>query len=306
MTMRKRTRSAAIIALGISLTAACAQADRRETPKRDPNAVRVASFDFSESEVLAEVYARALERRGFEVVRFPNLGSREVVFPALEQDHVDLVPEYLGSALEFATLGRTAPKRGTRAVHGQLAKALDQQGIDVLGSAPAQNKNVVVVARRVSRGRTLRTVSDLVPIAEELSFGGPPECPNRSLCLPGLKAVYGLEFKEFVPLDASGPLTTGALANGEVDVALMFSTDPALSGIDLKSLVDDKHLQPPENVIPIVRRDVVARHGPAFVRVLNAVSAELTTSDLRVFNQLKRSGTPVKDIAAVWLDSNGF
>jgi len=295
-----------LIALLVLAVAGCNQVDRREKPARHPDAIRVASFDFAESEVLAEIYAIALERKQFEVERLLKLASREVVIPALEQDRIDLVPEYLGSALEFITLGRSPPQRGTRAVHRQLTRAMEQQGIDVLRPAPAQNQNVIVVAKHVPRWHTLRTISDLIPVAGDLSFGGPPECPNRPLCLPGLEALYGVNFSEFVPLDGSGPLTTAALANGEIDAALMFSTDPSLNEEDVVVLADDKELQPPENVVPAIRHDVVERHGSTLVNVLNAVSAKLTTLDLREFNRRVRDGAAAKEVASEWLELHGF
>ena len=122
----------------------------------------------------------------------------------------------------------------------------------------------------------------------DLTIGGPPECERRALCLAGLEHIYGLKFKEFVPLDAGGPLTHAALADGVVDVALLFTTDPALASSDLVVLADDRALQPAENVTPLVRTRRVERAGPALAAAVDAVSA--TTHDRGVANPERAGG----------------
>ena len=143
-----------------------------------------------------------------------------------------------------------------------------------LEAAPAQDANAFVVKRETAERYGLRRLSDLTGVAPELTFGGPPEC--REAVVPRrLKDVYGLEFSEFVSLDAGGPLTREALDDDVVDVALLFTTDPALTNPDLVQLEDDRGLQPAENVTPLVRTAVADRWGPALVRATNAVSERL-------------------------------
>ena len=141
--------------------------------------------------------------------------------------------------------------------------------------AAAQNTNAIVVRAATAARYGLRSIADLARVAPRLAFGGPPECPGRAYCLPGLKQAYGLRFKSFIPLDAGGPLTLQALTEGNVDVALLFSTDPSISARHLVVLADDRGLQPAENITPLVSRDVVARYGAGLVAALNAVSARL-------------------------------
>ena len=130
----------------------------------------------------------------------------------------------------------------------------------------------------------LHSIADLARWAPRLAFGGPPECQERGYCLPGLAQTYGLHFRTFIPLDAGGPLTLQALEAGYVGVALLFSTDPAITAQHLVVLADNRGLQRAENVTPLVRRDVVARYGPRLLAVLNAVSARLTTASLRALD----------------------
>ena len=153
----------------------------------------------------------------------------------------------------------------------------------------------------------MRSVADLARAAPQLAFGGPPECPERIYCLLGLKQVYGLRFRVFVPLDAGGPLTQQALQAGDIGVALLFSTDPAITTDHLVVLADDRGLQPAENVVPLVRRDAVARHGPRLLAVPGTVSARLTTGSLRALDaRVELRGDDPGLVAQSWLRARGL
>ena len=116
-----------------------------------------------------------------------------------------------------------------------------------------------------------------------------------------------LRFRVFVPLDAGGPLTLKALEAGDIGVALLFSTDPALTADHLVVLADDRGLQPAENIVPLVRRDVVARYGPRLVAVLNTVSARLTAGSLRALNaRMELRGQDPRLVAGSWLRAQGL
>jgi len=150
-------------------------------------------------------------------------------------------------------------------------------------------------------------MSGLARVAPRLAFGGPPECPERVYCLLGLEHVYGLRFRAFVPLDAGGPLTLQALEAGDIGVALLFSTDPAITADHLVVLADDRGLQPAENVVPLVRRDAVARYGPRLLAVLDTVSARLTTVSLRALDaQVELRGDDPRLVAEGWLRTQGL
>jgi osmoprotectant transport system substrate-binding protein len=164
----------------------------------------------------------------------------------------------------------------------------------------------VVVTRQTADRLGLHRISDLATVASGLTFGGPPECPNRRFCLLGLERVYGLRFKEFVPLDAGGPLTRQALEHGNVDVGLLFTTDPAIVSDGLVTLDDDRHLQPAENVTPLVNREVVDRWGSHLVELVDRVSHDLTAQDLLDLNaQVERGEASVAAAAATWLKDHG-
>ena len=163
-----------------------------------------------------------------------------------------------------------------------------------------------VVTRQTARRFGLRALSDLRPAAPELMYGGPPECQSRPLCLLGLDRLYGLWFKDLVRLDTAGPVTLQALEDGNVDLVLLFTTDPAIGG-PLVDLADDRGLEPAENVTPLVRRDVLDRWGPGVAAQLDAVSRRLTTTDVRPLNALIAGGKQtVPAVAEQWLSTEGL
>ena len=266
----------------------------------------ITSFDFPESELLADLYGQALTARGFDVRSMLRLGPRELVLPALAQGLVELVPEYAGTALGFVSVGSSSPVSNEATTHDELVKALSGSHLAALASAPAQNANAIVVSRDTATRFELRTISDLQRVASQLVFGGPPECPTRPLCLVGLGKTYGLTFKEFVPLDVGGPMTRHALGAGEVDVALLFTTDPGIAQDGLVVLTDDHHLQPAENIVPLVNTDVLQHFGARLVDVVDAVSLRLTTEVLGALNAQVQGGERPSAVAANWLATEGL
>ena len=271
-------------------------------PPQDPRrpTIRLASFDFPESELLAQLYGQALVKHGYPVEQVVQLGAREVVAPALEQGKVDMVPEYLGSALNFINDRNRVATADPGLTHARLEQAFAPRGVSVLAYAPAQDRNGFVVTGDMARRRGLEKLSDLAPMASQLSFGGPPECAQRALCLRGLEDVYKLRFKRFEPMP-SRSVTAGALQTGEIDVGMIDTTDPNLAKSDLVQLADDKRLQPADNVVPVLRREVMDAYGPPLVRLVNAVSAQLTTPELTRLNLKVADGQPAADAASGWL-----
>jgi osmoprotectant transport system substrate-binding protein len=295
-----------VVGAVLALLAACATGGDESAPRTalDDDAITVGSFDFAESVLLAEIYSQALERAGLRVERAFGLGPREFVAPAMRAGLIELVPEYAGTALGFVSIGSVRASADPGTTHGELARVLAEANITALAPAPAQNANTFVVTRETAERHDVQRLSDLVPIAGELKLGGPAECEARPLCALGLRERYGLRFAEFVSLDAGGPASHQALRNGDVDVALMFTSDPALS--DYVELVDDRALQPAENVTPVVRTEVLDRWDPAVTEVIDAVSGELDTATLRELNAADAAEPGTADVSAVasaWLQS---
>jgi osmoprotectant transport system substrate-binding protein len=298
-----RSARAALLAVALVLSACGVDAAPASIQNRvlDDDAITVGSFDFDESELLAELYAVALERAGFDVDREFRIGPRELVEPALQRGLIELLPEYGGSALDFVT-GEQVATADANATHEALVEAMQGRGLVALEASSAQDRNGFAVTRETAERLDVRTVGDLAPFADRMRFGGPAECPERPLCLVGLRELYGLEFGGFVPLDASGPLTLAALTGGDVEVALVFTTAPLLLDEDVVLLVDELGLQPAENVTPVVHGSVLERFGPELADTVNAVSRRLTTEELRRMNGEVQDGRPVRAVVADWLD----
>ncbi|MGD2051483.1 MAG: ABC transporter substrate-binding protein [Acidimicrobiia bacterium] len=303
--MRSTFRSSVIGALLVVVAlvaAACGSGD--DAGAKEGPTIVIGSANFSENALLAEIYAQALEANGYSVDRQLNIGTREIYKPALESGEIDLVPEYVGSAL--STLGGT-PTSDTAATASALADAWADAGVEVLDPAPAQDKNGIVVRQDTADELGLTTVSDLAPHADSLIFGGPPECPEREFCMIGLEDVYGIHFAEFKPLDVGGALTVTALEGDEIQVALLFTSDGVISARGFVLLEDDQGLQPAENVIPAIRADIVDAYGDDLVSVLNDVSAALTTEDLTQLNErVGYNGEDPDEVATDWLSEQGL
>ena len=215
------------------------------SPARPPGtAVVVASFNFPESELLAAIYALALMQAGIPARLQLGLGPRELVQPALARGLVDVVPEYLGTALTSLEPAAGVATSDPVAVRHELARALARRHVQVLQPAAAQDQDGLVVTGATAARLRLRTVSDLGPLAPQMVLGGAPECPQRPSCLPGLRRVYDLEFARFVPLDTEQD-RIDAIGRGVADVVVMGTAGGYLADGDLVLLADDRQLQRP-------------------------------------------------------------
>lgn len=309
-----RMLGALLAVLGL-LATACAPssgAGLGEPPLTQGNAstpkatVRVGSTNFSEQVTLAELYSQMLEANGYAVERRFNLGSREVVAPALEAGRIDLYIDYLASLLRYANRAATGSPNAAE-THKALTDALKPRNLSVLAYAPAIDTNAFAVTRETASKYGLTKLSDLQPVASQLVLGGPPECVERPFCMVGLRETYGLEFKAFKRLDTLGPLTVAALESSQIDVGLFGSTDGVVAQKGFVVLDDDKHLQLADNVAPVVRNDLLATTSPELPNLLDSVSAELTTRELVGLNtRVDAERQDVREVAAAWLRSKGL
>jgi osmoprotectant transport system substrate-binding protein len=294
-------------ALMLALLAACqtgASPARHARAQASP--VVVASFNFPESELLAAIYGLALRHAGIPVQFRLDLGPRELVEPALEEGLVGLVPEYLGTALTSIEPHPSVTMTDPAAVRAALARAFAAWHVAVLTPAPAQDQNGVAVTHGTAARLHLRTLSDLRRAAGGLALGGPPECPARPFCLPGLRSVYGLRFARFLPFGTEAERVT-ALKDGVVNAAVLFTTDGNLADGSLVLLVDNRHLQPAEHVVPVVTAQVLARYGKRLTTAVNAVSARLTSAGLLFLNwRVEVAGHRVLPEAQAWLERHGI
>ena len=237
--------------------------------------VVIGSANFPENELLAEVYAIALQKKGVKVTTKLNIGAREVYYPQVKSGSITIIPEYNGTLLTVEA-DPTSTAKTTADVDAALAAKLPST-LTVLNPAPAQDSDSITVTQATATKDHLKTIADLKPYASSMVLGGPPEFKTRSDGIAGLKANYGLTFKSFDPLDESGPITLAALTGGKVQAADVFTTTPQIVTDKLVSLADPKFNFAAQNVIPLVYKPGLT---PTISATLNAVSAKLTTAAL--------------------------
>jgi osmoprotectant transport system substrate-binding protein len=263
--------------------------------------VKVGSKNFTEQFILAEIYAQALEAAGIKVERKVNLGGTLIAHKALEEKEIDFYPEYTGTIL-VAVLKQEA-MTDRKAVYDKVKSDYAAKGLVVLNETPFQNTYNMVVRPDTAEKYKLETLSDLAKVSKDLKLGAGPEFRDRKDGLPGLKAKYGMEFKEDLQL-AIG-LRYQALKNDQIQVVNGYSTDGMISAMKLKRLKDDKGLWPPYYVVPVVRKEVLDAN-PKIAEVLNRTSAMLDESSMAEMNY-KVDGEKMepKDVARDFLKAKG-
>jgi osmoprotectant transport system substrate-binding protein len=261
--------------------------------------ITVGSADFSESQVLGEIYAGAIKAKGITVTTKPNIGSRDVYIKALQDGSIDIVPEYTGSLLTF--LKGTPPSQDPDAVYATLKTTLPATLV-VLDKSTAQDKNSMVVTKDTAAKFSLKSIADLAAHQADITVAAPPEFQTRQQGLVGLKSDYGFTPAKFLPL--KGAAIVNALTNGQAQAANIFSTDPSISSNGFVTLEDPKLLFGSDNVVPLIRKDKV---NDTITAALNAVSAKIDTATLT--DLVKQVDVDKKDASAVakdFLSKNGL
>ena len=296
MTLRITATSgvAALAVIGLAAVTACSSSSSATSPSTSAGSassstassnplagggssgtVVIGSANFPENEILAEVYALALQAKGVKATTKLNIGAREVYYPQVKNGAITIIPEYNGTLLSVEVDPKTTAKT-TAQVDAELATKLPST-LTVLNPAEAQDSDSVTVTAATAAKYHLKSIADLKPYAQNLVFGGPPEFKTRTDGLTGLKANYGLTFKGFDPLDTSGPITLSALTSGKVQAADVFTTTPQIVTDKLVTLTDPKFNFAAQNVIPLVYKPALT---PTISSTLNAVDAKLTTAAL--------------------------
>ncbi|MER7662499.1 MULTISPECIES: ABC transporter substrate-binding protein [unclassified Streptomyces] len=263
--------------------------------------VTIGTANFTENQILGFLYAAALKAAGVKATVRPNLGTREILIPALRGGDIDLLPEYQGALLHYLDPKATATEEGE--MQNALAVALPQ-GLQILPYGLAEDSDAFAVTSETARKYGLRSLGDLAKKNGELVIGAAPEVKKRVVGVVGLKDMYGVEFKEFKSLDSSGPLVKGALKKGDVDVANLFTTDTDIKAEGWVVLSDPKNLIPGQHVVPLIAdRKADSRVRKALARL----GAVLTTEQLTELNRLvDKDKKDPEDVANDWARQHGI
>ena len=314
-------RSIRKLALGASLLASLAivgTAGGGAILAQDQPTVRIGSDGLYESQLMAEIYAQALEAAGFSVDRQLAIGARPARVEAFESGQIDLTPEYVGSGLDFYTTNSENPdvtalvKSGDGEANRQgLQTALDLLGIDatVLAITTGEDTNAAVVRADTAEQFGLTSISDLAAVADQIRFGLPPECEVNALCRGALEDSYGIAWPpaQLELLPPCGAEIAGALEGNAIDLAWLCSTQPIIAQNGWIVLEDDLDTQPAENLAPVVRNDFLAQvEGGAetIAAILDPISAAITTETLTQLGvRIAVDREDIDDVAAEFLAS---
>jgi osmoprotectant transport system substrate-binding protein len=296
---------AAVWLASVCLLASCSSSDPLGQEIRSLRSIVVGSGDFPESQIMAEIYAQALQANGFDVGRRLGIGSRETYIPALKDHSVDLVPEYIGNLLQYFEPKSTATMLD--AVELELYKRLPGD-LSVLTPSAASDTDTVTVTGQTAAAWHLKTIGDLAAHSSDVKFGAPSDFQARPSGLPGLKQKYGLTISpgNYLAIeDGGGAVTVRALVEGKVNAANIFSTSPAIPQDHLVVLEDPEHNFLAGNIVPLVNSQ---KKSDRLKDVLDAVSAKLTSPGVAALNAAVagNSGVDPGQVARNWIRDNGF
>ncbi|MGC0274786.1 ABC transporter substrate-binding protein [Pseudactinotalea sp. Z1739] len=316
MTPRTTTAIATLAIAGLALAACGGDSDPLEDPDTDDGAVTepdadeddapagpgpdttvmVGSQAYYSNEIIAEIYAQALEAEGFMVERNFSIGQRDAYMPALESGEIDLFPEYTGNLLQFYDPDTEATE--AEDVYAELGTALPENLV-ALDQAEATDQDSYNVTADFAEEHGLTSLADLAEVDMDLTLGGPAELEERPYGPSGLSEVYGVE----VSFSATGDTTVQDLVAGTVDVGNVYSADPRIQTEDLVTLEDPEGLFLASHVVPLANADIAEQVAP----VINQVSAALSAQDLVAMNvESTEDQRSPSDIAADWLEGSGI
>ncbi|HTA33966.1 MAG TPA: glycine betaine ABC transporter substrate-binding protein [Solirubrobacteraceae bacterium] len=278
----------AVVALSVVI-AACGSSSKSSstttaTTASGPGAgkppVTIGDKNFTEENILGQLYTQALQAKGYKVTVKENVGSSEIIYKALTSGQIDMYPEYTGTLLSAIANQTKEPASATAAY--QEAKAfVEKDGLTLLNYTPFYDSDALATLPSYASAHNLSSIADLKPLGKSVILGGPPEFATRFEGLLGLKQVYGV-VPTFKPIAIE--LSYKALEGGQVNTQVVFSTDGQLLSGKFKLLADPKHVFGFQNVAPVVKKSVLVAEGPAFEQTLNSVSALLTLHAIQQLN----------------------
>jgi osmoprotectant transport system substrate-binding protein len=310
----KPSRLLLILACSATLLAACGDdeeepAGKTSTPapaesegriqSNDANSgitLTIGSKNFTEQQVLGEIYAQGLEAAGYTVETDLNLGDQDVALAALKGGEIDAYPEYTGTAL-LAFFGKQADELpdDPQAAYEEAKAGFAEDGLVAFPPTPFTSSNEVAVTQETAEERGLQNISDLEGQSQEMTLFGSPECRQRLDCLLGLEQVYGLEFEKFTPVDIAQ--RHEVLTSGRADISIVFTTDPQITRENEVLLEDDKGMFPPYNSTLVMRQEVADEAGPDLEQTITLLQEQLTDENMQELNA--RVDLDKKDAATV-------
>ena len=302
--MKTLLRTGVTAVIASALLVGCGSSDTLEetdtTTDTASESIVVGSQDYYSSEIIAELYAQALEAADYDVQRDFRIGQREVYMGEVENGSVDLFPEYTGPLLQYWEPDTDA--RLPDEVYSELVDAAPDS-LTILDAAPATDQDAYVVTRELAEQYDLTSIPDLANIPGPLVLGANSEAETRPNGPTGLRENYGIE-AGFTPIeDGGGPLTIKALRDGDVQFAIIYTADPSITDNDLVVLEDPDGMFLASQVVPVAS-DALDEQAQD---IINEISAALTSEELLALNSQSVSDqAPAATIATQWLEDRGL
>ena len=290
---------------GSASSASVAASQSQAATKPD---VSVGSAGFYESAVVAEMYAQALEAKGYTVERHLEIGERPELHAAFDAEEINLMPEYLGGLAAELT-GSTELSSDPQEAWDNLQQPLADKGWVSFDFSPGTDADGFAVRQETADELGLTTMSDLSAVAGDLVWGLAPGCPDNPVCGPGLKEVYGIDISQ-VDVESLAPCSTAmadALDTEVVDVAQVCTTQPDIVTFNFALMEDDKALQPAQNMLGVASQELADAAPADFAETINAIDAALTTEALTQLGvEINVDQTSIEDVARSFLEDNGL
>lgn len=310
--MRRHTVVAVLLlaATGCSTGPSLENQSAVTAPPGDSHHLTIGSAGFTESDLLAQMYALLLKQAGYKTSLL-TVANRELYEPALESGQIDVVPEYAATFADWLnakTNGPDAPAVGSpdlTTTMKALRRLATPRGLTVLDPGKAVDQNAFAVARSYAQEHHLKTLSDLGASGLKVRLAAGDECVQRPYCEPGLKKTYGIDITAVDPKGVGTTQAKSAVQSGQDQMVLTTTTDATLDEFGLVLLADDKHLQNADYVVPVVNR---SRAGsPGVTKALGKLNDVLTTADLASMNQQVDSWRRLaQDVARTYLKDKGL
>jgi osmoprotectant transport system substrate-binding protein len=302
---------AASLAHILSASTAGGSGSPSESAAANKPTVKVGSAGFWEAAVTAEMYAQALEAKGYTVDRHLEIGERPAVHAAFDAKEVNLIPEYLGG-LSGQGLGIEDLSSDAQEAWDNMQDALATKGWVSFDFSPGTDADGFAVRQETADEFGLETMSDLAEVADQLVWGVAEACPTNPVCGIGLKDTYGIDLaalpaEKLQTLPSCSTDMATALNDSAIDVAQVCTTQPEIASMNLVLLTDDKHLQPAQNLVPIASKELADAGGTELADILNAITAKLTTEALTQLGaSIVVNHEDKADVARQFLQDNGL
>lgn len=295
--MKRMLALATVMGLGL---VACSDEDPLESGGGETGTIVIGSQAYYSNEIIAEIYAQALEAEGYEVERDFQIGQREAYVPDIESGAIDLFPEYSGPLLRYWQ-GETDVREADD-VYDELA-GVAPEGIRLLDYSAATDQDAYFVTREFAEEWDLQSLADLANVDVPITIGGNSELETRPNGPQGLSEFYGVEVG-FTPIeDSGGQLTVNALEDGDIEMALIYTADPKIADLDIVMLEDTESMFLASHVVPLASENV----DDAAADIINRISAAMDTEQLIAMNARSvNEELPASVIAEDWLADQDF